>query len=347
MDGGKHQVKSHRRASKWPICYNTTRESTRSWRHNQGAFLSRKCSLPCFQMTLILYPNLKSNMEPKVFGWDDSPENQGEKSQVVEKRFVFERSFSSGIHFFLAPSTGRTHGPSPCGQAATWCPSGTEDEDEEWCLVGASNPPNGPPSSLAQIAMSLGAPALQVRMLATKTGEVRFEDPHAAGNALSLDGQQYKGYNVKVQAWPGGGSRHHCVEAVSVQFFPTPLPQWNGEAERGCRWTWPLMMVPRYWSWACVVPRNCITGKNSKTGKGPKWCVKMERHPKLGDKVKPPTEVSVEIPSSLRSFRTEAASLRPPECGWQDVKDLMRERGGSTDVWLVKVKGWNINKGGC
>lgn len=69
------------------------------------------------------------------------------------------------------------------------------------------------------------APALQVRMLATKTGEVRFEDPHAAGNALSLDGQQYKGYNVKVQAWPGGGSRHHCVEAVSVQFFPTPLPQ--------------------------------------------------------------------------------------------------------------------------
>ena len=85
------------------------------------------------------------------------------------------------------------------------------------------------------------------------------------------------------------------------------------------------MMVPRYWSWACVVPRNCITGKNSKTGKGPKWCVKMERHPKLGDKVKPPTEV--EIPSSLCSFRTEAASLRPPECGWQDVKDLMRERG--------------------
>ena len=37
-------------------------------------------------------------------------------------------------------------------------------------------------------------------MLATKTGEVRFEDPHAAGKALSLDGQQYKGYNVKVQA---------------------------------------------------------------------------------------------------------------------------------------------------
>lgn len=151
MDGGKHQVKSHRRASKWPICYNTTPESTRSWRHNQGAFLSRKCSLPCFQMTLILYPNLKSNMEPKVFGWDDSPENQGEKSQVVEKRFVFERSFSSGIHFFLASSTGRTHGPSPCGQAATWCPSGMEDEDEEWCLVGASNPPNGPPKKVPQM----------------------------------------------------------------------------------------------------------------------------------------------------------------------------------------------------
>ena len=56
--------------------------------------------------------------------------------------------------------------------------------------------------------------------------------------------------------------------------------------------------------------------------------------------------------SLLQRFRLKfprlfAASLRPPECGWQDVKDLMRERGGSTDVWLVKVKGWNINKGGC
>lgn len=81
-----------------------------------------------------------------------------------------------------------------------------EDEDEEWCLVGASNPPNGPPSSRTNAIMSPGEPALQVRMLATKTGEVRFEDPHAAGNALSLDGQQYKGYNVKVQARPGGGS---------------------------------------------------------------------------------------------------------------------------------------------
>jgi len=46
-------------------------------------------------------------------------------------------------------------------------------------------------------ASSTDAP--KVRMLATKTGEVRFEDPHAAGKALSLDGQQYKGYNVKVQ----------------------------------------------------------------------------------------------------------------------------------------------------
>ena len=93
---------SHRIASKWPICYNATPESTRSWRHNQGESLSRKCSLPCFQMTLILYPNLKTNMEPKVFGWDDSPENQGEHLRLLKNGFVFERSFLFGS-IFLGP----------------------------------------------------------------------------------------------------------------------------------------------------------------------------------------------------------------------------------------------------
>ena len=73
-----------------------------------------------------------------------------------------------------------------------------------------------PPKRSHKCHQNPGEPALQVRMLATKTGEVRFEDPHAAGNALSLDGQQYKGYNVKVQAWPG-------VEAVSVQFLSTTV----------------------------------------------------------------------------------------------------------------------------
>lgn len=36
-------------------------------------------------------------------------------------------------------------------------------------------------------------------MMATRTGEVRFEDPEAAGLALALDGQEYLGHQLKVK----------------------------------------------------------------------------------------------------------------------------------------------------
>lgn len=277
--------KSHRRAPKWPIRYNTTPESTRSWRHNQGESLSRKCSLPCFQMTLILYPNLKTNMELKVFGWDDSPENQGEHLRLLKNGFVFVLVIFVRIHFSWPLQLAGLTGLRPVARLQHGVP-------QAWRM----RMKNG--VWLEPVILQM-VPPKRSHKCHHVTGRTCFAGSNAGhenwGGSFWRSSCGWKCFEPWWSTVQGlqrqGAGMAWWRESVSVQFCPPLLPQWNCEAERGCRWTWLLMMVPRYWSWACVVPRNCITGKNSKTGKGPKWCVKMERHPKLGDKVKPPTEV--------------------------------------------------------
>ena len=357
--------KSHRRASKWPICYNTTPESTRSWRHNQGASLSRKDSLPCFQMTLILYQSPKKLTWNFQGFWVDDGFSwffRVKKSQVVE------------IHGFPWPlqPVGRTHGPSPCGQAATWCPSGMEDEDEEWRLVGASNPPNGHPSSRTN--------AIKTRAPAAAGSNAGHENWGGSFWRSSCGWKRFEPWWSTVQGLQrqGAGTARWRELAAMTHHWPTTsiIKVWRNKENPGVSqsslcWSGFGAVFVHHRCLNEMVKQSVVAGGldfswwYQDTGHGLVWCLEIASRARIPKQERRRNGASrwsgiqnLGIKSSLpQRFRLKfprlfaASEVKPDRWGRQNVAGKTWKTwcgsGGSTDVWLVKVKGWNINKGGC
>jgi len=164
-------------------------------------------------------------------------------------------------------------------------------------------------------------------MLATKTGEVRFEDPHAAGNALSLDGQQYKGYNVKVQV----DLTSHDGTKILVMGLP---PE--------CGWQDVKDLMREFGAVAFVQVKDSLTPAGPT---GPRNVVKelvgQVRFENADDAWKAieringtyigGQQVSVELEQSATSVGQRSSILvhgLQPSFRWQELKDHFRERIG-------------------